>query len=28
VIAVGYAKEDDKLRNKVRKDMDKLVTQL
>ncbi|MBQ3491305.1 MAG: nitroreductase family protein [Oscillospiraceae bacterium] len=27
VIAVGYAKEDDKLRNKVRKDMDKLVTQ-
>lgn len=28
VIAVGYAKEDDKLRNKVRKDMDKLVAQL
>ncbi len=28
VIAVGYANEDDKLRDKKRKDMDLLVTQL
>ena len=28
VIALGYAKEDDKLRPKKRKDMDELVTQL
>ena len=28
VITIGYAKEDDKLRTKKRKDMDELVTQL
>ncbi len=28
VITVGYAKEDDKLRTKKRKDMDELVTQM
>ena len=26
VITIGYAKEDDKLRNKKRKDLDELVT--
>lgn len=28
VVALGYAKEDDKLRDKKRKDMDELVTQM